>query len=579
MTAQDRQGGWSSVLLDEYFDAADDRFVDEVRKCPSSKKLASLGTRWGGDPRPWARKQMLAYLSQPLDRPGHHPLVKRLFKSAEARKDHEMMAAFLVAFDRLVRRRRTTRYRYDRSAGGVVEEESLVKPRNSILSMDGDAVPLRFREGLLLFSSHTRDYLRRRAWRYFRRLGYAAPGEYPAAVAVALQQYVDSDFAKGENILDNWGLMHAGYADHDALEFTAGSVRLGAGRSVGELSPAPYFAELWKKPEAMKLLLSVALEARSRLVRLWAMDLLRAHHREPLTADLAGILSLLDSVDGDVQQFAAEVLQNAPGLEAVDLPVWMRLLGTRNPVAIAILAGLMKKHVSPSRLTPGQCVDLACAAPSPVAGLGLDFLRQQTLATPEHRRILWGLAGAKCPALAAELTAYALSVLGAAGTYDRDGVMEFFDSLTKETRRAAWEWLKPGCPGYQDPALWCRLVETPHDDVRLSLVDLLARRASLPGTKSDALGPVWCSVLLGVHRGGRQKLKAVRQVARAIREDASRAAALLPVMAVAVRSVRGPEHRAGLAAVAEILEARPDLEPAARLAMPELKCALREATA
>ena len=53
-----------------------------------------------------ARARFFKYLALPLDRPGHHPLVKRLFKQAEANRDHELMAAFLVAFDRLIRRQR-----------------------------------------------------------------------------------------------------------------------------------------------------------------------------------------------------------------------------------------------------------------------------------------------------------------------------------------------------------------------------------------------------------------------------------------------------------------------------------------
>ena len=75
----------------------------EVR---SPKYLAGLADRWKQDPRPWAREQIFKYLAMPMDRPGHHPVVKRLFKHAEAKADDELMAAFLVAFDRLVRRQR-----------------------------------------------------------------------------------------------------------------------------------------------------------------------------------------------------------------------------------------------------------------------------------------------------------------------------------------------------------------------------------------------------------------------------------------------------------------------------------------
>ena len=46
---------------------------------------------------------------------------------------------------------------------------------------------------LRLFSVATRQYLRRRAWRYFRRLGRNNPERYVAAVVRALIQYTDDD--------------------------------------------------------------------------------------------------------------------------------------------------------------------------------------------------------------------------------------------------------------------------------------------------------------------------------------------------------------------------------------------------
>ena len=38
------------------------------------------------DHRPWAREQVLRYVALPMDRPGHQPVVKRLFKHAEERQ-------------------------------------------------------------------------------------------------------------------------------------------------------------------------------------------------------------------------------------------------------------------------------------------------------------------------------------------------------------------------------------------------------------------------------------------------------------------------------------------------------------
>ena len=126
------------------------------------------------------------------------------------------------------------------------------------------------------------------------------------------------------------------------------------------------------------------------------------------------------------------------------------------------------------------------------------------------------------------------------------------------------------CPGYSDAGLWCRLLETPYDDLRLPLIDELARRSTLPGAGADDLAPVWCSVLLGVHRGGRQKIKATQQIARKLADDPAQAEKLLPVLVVAVRSIRGAESRAGLAAVVSAVEARPELGPLVRQQLPEL---------
>ncbi|MFZ2281008.1 MAG: hypothetical protein WAW39_24630, partial [Prosthecobacter sp.] len=45
---------------------------------------------------------------------------------------------------------------------------------------------------------------------------------------------------------------------------------------------------------------------------------------------------------------------------------------------------------------------------------------------------------------------------------------------------------------------------------------------------------------------------------------------LLPVLAATVRSIRGPEARAALAAVMSLLARRPELESAIAAALPEL---------
>ncbi|HEY1111432.1 MAG TPA: hypothetical protein VGE76_22445, partial [Opitutaceae bacterium] len=175
-----------------------------------------------------------------------------------------------------------------------------------------------------------------------------------------------------------------------------------------------------------------------------------------------------------------------------------------------------------------------------------------------------------------------LLLLGTQERYDVDVVSRFFDSLVLETREAAWTWLLSGEPAkaaYNDPVLWSRLAETPFDELKLKLIDHLAVRVDTPALSADKLAPVWCAVLLGVHRGGRQKVKAVHAIADAVAAAPESAGELLPVLAVAVRSVRGPEMRAGLGAVMSLLARRPELGEAVRARLPELTFADAEAVA
>src|SRR5205823_1973982 len=113
--------------------------------------------------------------------------------------------------------------------------------------------------------------------------------------------------------------------------------------------------------------------------------------------------------------------------------------------------------------------------------------------------------------------------------------------------------------------------ETPYDDVRFALVADLKSRATLPGSSANSLVLLWSSVLLGIHRGGRAKLIALRQISDAVARDPHDAAALLPVLAVAIRSVRPPEARTGLAAVVGAVERAPALTDDVARFLPELQ--------
>ncbi|HUY90016.1 MAG TPA: hypothetical protein VMV10_14870 [Pirellulales bacterium] len=580
--------------VEDYFAREDDRFVAALREEFDGPTLAGFVDRWKSDSRPWARLQILAYLRMPLNAPGHHVVVKRLFKRAEGERDHELIAAFLVAFDRLVRRVRKKQRRYEwvpeTRQSLVHETEVLATPRNSILpplprtrkcinprtgeEVEIPAWQLFNTASHRLFSYRTRHYLRRRAWRYFRRLGHQRPNEYVPAVSTALLQYADEDVAQPENLLDNWGLLHACFARSAAIEFSDRAANLRPGRTLAELTAAPCFELLWSASEALPELLNLLCKAQSRAVRVWARQLLERNHSAALSSlSVETLFELLEHDNAEVAQFGASLLERLAGIDEWPIANWLRLLEVHDPAALATVCAQFQRRVAPERLDLEQILELATSEATAVARLGSNFLAGRKFETAEERRELVKLGAARCSALGGELAKWALNVAGAAERYDREVVSTLFDSLLETMRQAACTWFEYAAAAQDDPVLWSRLTETPFEDVRLRIVEQLEHRAVRPRIGPRDLAPVWTSVLLGVHRGGRQKLAAVRQLAAAIVERPDEAPQLVPVLAVAVRSIRRPEQRAGLAAVAYLLDRQPTLAEAIARQLPELSFA------
>jgi hypothetical protein len=366
------------------------------------------------------------------------------------------------------------------------------------------------------------------------------------------------------------------------LEFTPSQAKLRPAASLNELKPSPKHLKAWQSPEGARALWTLIASAKTRLVRLWAMAMLRMHHPEFLaTLTAEQLLPLFDSYDEETQQFAAQAMEGIPSLPLLPLTMWQRLLAVQNPGALALICDLMIKHVSADRLDLRQTILLAISNPAPVAALGLKYLKIRTIG-PADREALSDLARAQSQAVGGQAAAYALSILGTKEAYDVTLVSRFFDAIVPPVRTAAWAWLESeaGASGYNDPALWARLLETPYEDVRLRLVKALQARAGGVGAASvDQLAPIWTAVLLGIHRGGRHKIIALNQISRAIAGNPQHATRLLPVMAIALRSVRPAEARAGLAAVVAAAQRNPALLETVGGAIPELQFVSAGATA
>jgi hypothetical protein len=294
-------------------------------------------------------------------------------------------------------------------------------------------------------------------------------------------------------------------------------------------------------------------------------------HAESLpTIPLASLLRLIDHSDIDVAGFAAEILNNPRTVSSFPMSTWMGLLATRNSTVVATICQAFRKHVSFERVTLSQAIELAARLAVPVAGLGLDLLATKSVHSENDHRELAKLSLAQCRALGKQIAEFAVARLNVPRLYRLDELTAFFDSKLQTMREGSFAALAEKSPAAVDPAFWARLFESPYDDVRFELVDRLSKRASLPGASTGSTANLWQSVLLNINRGGRAKLKALRQIAGRIASEPSSAGLLLPVLAIAIRSVRPPEARHGLAAIVTAVERDSSLEEAVRRELPEL---------
>lgn len=577
----------SFLLIEEYFASQDERFLTALCQFEGWKPLGAFAHRWIADHRPWARAQLLDYLSRPLNHRGHPSLVKRLFKTAEEKADDELMAAFLVAFDRFVRHKRRTRWNYDWQTrkSEQLEELALKHPAAPVESFQtykdwrGQTHEYRTpdRREQRLFKHKTRYYLRRRVWRYFRWMAFKRPDDYCKAITKALSAYRDEDLAQAEDLFDSWSLMRACYGDGKQVEHSTAHHWLSEGVSMGDLQPVPYQLQLWRTEDCFLQLLEVLRSAQSRFVRLWAIQLLEAEHTSRLAdASVTILVPLIVYGDEEVSAFAAKYLLVSARLEILPMTYWRMMLKSPHHATLSFVCDAMQKHLHADRLSLAECVELACAAPVPVSKLGVTWLKSRTLSTPDDRSLLTKCGQTQCAATAAELAAWALSHFTSPANYNREVLTSLLDCQHKEARAVAMEWLTaPDSPAAGDSATWARLVETPYDDIRLPLLAALERKTAgetsgQAGVSVDAIAPVWSTVLLGVHRGGRAKLKAISQLKHALLKSPNRLPQLLPVLRAAARSVRKPESAAALSAICELAVELPETAKTIFAELPEI---------
>jgi hypothetical protein len=281
---------------------------------------------------------------------------------------------------------------------------------------------------------------------------------------------------------------------------------------------------------------------------------------------LATLLKLADHPDPDLSALGFDLLERAPDLATVSVDDWLRRLDGDDLNKLQRLSGLLSRRLDPERVPLADAVRLAVYRSKPVAELGLTLLRKHSLKGTDLLSLL-PLVQAESDTIRPELVQWLRTTLEKAGAARPEWLLEFLDSKHADTRAVGWAWLSAS-PLKDEPTIWHKLMESPYDDIRGPLIEALAERAD--GANANTVRLLWATVLLNVGRGGRHKPGVVaRVVARMVRHP-DEVEELLPLLAVAVRSLRGPEFRTGLAGVVALLENKPELEPLVRQKFPEL---------
>ncbi|MCB9613721.1 MAG: hypothetical protein H6722_14860 [Sandaracinus sp.] len=560
----------STLLLDELFSMGSARFLPELLASQADKKLTSFAAKWRSDLRPWAREELVRYVDDGCDRPGHKGLVKRLFKAAEKERDHTLMAHFVVAFDRLVKHRTKQRRRFDWRANETWIEFQRVRAQKQPARYRRPASewgPYKPTDGPT-FSIYTRLYLQRRALRYLRQLGHRDPAAFVALATETLLLYRDEHLPDGHALMDARSLMLLLHHGAEALDRRGRELRLVGATKLEELPVAPLHRAAWSLPGSRAALLKIAAEANALVVRRFALTWLRqAHVLDGLT--LAELRPLLASTDSDVQAFAASLLAKAKGLESLKVSEWLELLAIDNPVAMPHLVAQVERCVTPGRLSLDDCVALAASRAAPVAELGLRWARGKKVDASSVETVLQ-LRDAKVEQTRAEAVEWVLGFVRDEKLGQSIHLRELVDARHADVRARALEVLLDEPRFRRDLlTLWAALAESPYDDVRAFLVRHLDDVAR--GLPDADVRHVWATTLLAIHRGSRAKRNVLRSIAERLARRPEEASDLAPLLAIGLRGAREAERRGALVAIAKAAFASPDTREALTAAIPELK--------
>lgn len=592
-TTPSRAAG-SLLVVRQLLDQTDDGFLDELCRVDDADRLGGFAREFYDDRRSHVRQGLLNYIDVSMGQYRHEALVKRLFKFAESAGDDEAMSRFMIALDRSVRREVRTRRSWDWGDNEVIEESYLDKRDQSMPRSDKQASAKAFnrraaeRSAWQLFSTKTREYLRRRVWRYFRDLARTDSNRYRSAIGKAIVRYTDEDTADGLALIDNWSLTHVLFHQSDQLVAEARGWVLTDGGSLDRLTPSPYRPDIWKSdPES---LLDWVTAARCRAVRMWSVRMLQTHSPEVLASlGLDRILQWIRSDDDEIASLAAdslaaeslvaESIDQTSGVASFGAAQWLEILDHANA---SVLASVCETVAGRSGLSDWKTVDLLALAmrrPEPVAALAIEPLSKRQVGSAAEAELWLGLADSLCERRRGELAKMAIEKVAADDAFDPLSLTVLIDGGDESVRSIGMGVLVVDVRTRTHVPLWHRVLESPHDDVQLAITDHLQSQ-SLAWTDRDwvsasvidaaTLSRLWATVLLNTRRGGKTKLRLIEQIGRLIERHPERVETLGPLLRTSMRSVRATEFRSALAAMVGLSERLPEIRDYLAREIPEL---------
>jgi hypothetical protein len=272
--------------------------------------------------------------------------------------------------------------------------------------------------------------------------------------------------------------VHALFHHSPVLEVRPRGWRPAEGRSLAELEPAPIYSHLWQtEPRALFDLLS---RGRCRAVRQWAIKVIKTIDMASIHAslELDEIFALLDHDDPEIAVWAAEVLSATTELPTLPTARWLSLVETAGLAALEKLTELMARHIDPEQLSLADAVRLAASRPLPLARLALSWLKMKVPQSDVESWSLFALLEAQSQPLRPEILKWLRVVLSASGEFRWEWVLAFLDSRHTDAREMGLSWFRTEPLARDEVTLWQRLLESPHDDVRLALVADLEKRVA-----------------------------------------------------------------------------------------------------